>query len=525
MKVVLIQIDLVMGARVLLSMLNQYGYKTKSLQINIRYTDSLSEDDLEKIYEYIGDAEVVGLSFNTFYAITAKLLADFLKSRGMKHIIAGGNHATALPEEVIDYADVVIRYEAEVTLLKVLDAIKKGSENLSSIKGILYKLNGEIFKNDSPPDIVWSLNDIPFQSVDTNLIKYFDLSNKVYTPNKNNLFPHVTGCYFLLGSRGCPFACTYCSNSLYRSIDKKFNKVRKRSIDNILEEMTYAINNGFNSFYVTDDNFFSFAVDEIEYFNQEYKKNIRKPFSVSGINPNNFRDTTSEKKLILLLDCGLTEVRIGVQSGSNKTLKIFKRGYNAEEVKKLLEPIERNRATIWGNPRNKLHVALDFICDAEWETKEDKIATIMLAQQLLKQYTVYFYTLVYLPGTEIYADAVKNNLVDDKEKSIYLKGIAGVEDNLYNRLFFLIAVTKERGVTLSEVLINHILNLIDSSSENAKDLINSMIMCINDIEKHHDVCLDHSIIHPYLTGFNEWTKTVGDVGKKVLFRSYHAPYG
>lgn len=77
MNITLLQIDLVLGSRILLSLLREKGFNTKSLQINIRYTDSLIEDDLECIWDYVKDSDIIGLSFNTFYAPIAEKLAFF----------------------------------------------------------------------------------------------------------------------------------------------------------------------------------------------------------------------------------------------------------------------------------------------------------------------------------------------------------------------------------------------------------------------------------------------------------------
>jgi anaerobic magnesium-protoporphyrin IX monomethyl ester cyclase len=523
MKVVLIQIDLVMGSRILLSLLREEGYDVRSLQINIRYTDLLSREDLDVIYDYIGDAEVVGLSFNTTLARAAEQLAVFIKEKGTKFIVVGGNHVTALPEEAIAFSDIVVRYEAEITLPKVLKALKEG-RGFSDIKGIVYK-HGRSIIDTGAPEIVWDLDRLPFQCIDTDIIKFFTPGKKVFTPDKKDLFSARIGSYVVLASRGCPFSCTYCSNSFYHTIDTRFKKVRKRSVNNIIAEMEYALAAGFESFVMVDDNFFSFTVEEIELFSRLYKEKIKKPFSVSGINPNNFKSPSAEEKLKLLIDSGLTDIRVGIQSGSNRTLKMFNRGYKAEDLKALLAPIERNRNTIWGHPYDKLHVAVDFICDAIWEDETDKVATIKLAQKLLTQYSILFFTLVYLPGTKIFNLALEKGWIKDKEKDIYLRGIAGVDDNIYNRLLFLIAITKERAITLPEELIDHILETSRSNEDLAKKIIDSIIKCINGVEKYHNVNLKHAATSPYLTGFSEWTKTTGDVGRKVLFRNYHEPYG
>jgi len=106
-----------------------------------------------------------------------------------------------------------------------------------------------------------------------------------------------------------------------------------------------------------------------------------------------------------------------------------------------------------------------------------------------------------------------------------LKGIAGVDDNIYNRILFMIAVAKERGIALSDKLIDHILKTSRSDMDMSREIINSVIGCINGAERHHNVNLEHAALHPYLAGFNEWTKTQGESGRKVLFRSYHEAYG
>lgn len=524
MNVTLIQIDLILGARVLLKLLKDMGHNAKLLQINIRYVDILSEDDMQIIYDYVIDSDMVGLSFNTFYAPIARTLAMFLKKKGVKYLICGGNHATAFPEEVIEYCDIVVKYEAEKTLIEIMDNIND-LERLKNIHGIIIKSSDAVHFSDKPPEIVWQLDTIPFQSLDMDLIKFFDLERKIYTPQKTNLFPLAENIYFLLASRGCPFTCTYCSNSLYHSLDKNFSKVRKRSISNIISEMEYAVENGFTSFYITDDNFFSFGLDELKEFNMQYKSKIKKPFSVVGINPNNFRSPSTEEKLSLLIDCGLSDIRVGIQSGSEKTLKYFKRGYKADDVIRLLNPLERHRKTIWPHPYDKLNIALDFICDSPWEADEDKIATIKLALKILKQYSIFFYTLVFLPGTELYHQALESKWIDDNYKDIYFRGIAGVNDNIFNRLLFLIAVMKEREITISEKMVDHVLDVAKHDLNMAQLIINSLLQSITMSEQYHKVNLNHAALHPYLTGFNEWVKTAGEIGKKVLFRSYHKPYG
>lgn len=524
MRILLVSIDLVLGTRILINVLKRKGHKVKNLELKeVRYSEPVSKKALADIYRYARNFDVIGLAFNSFYAPLARELAGYLKSKGIKIIIAGGPHATALPEEVAEYVDAVVVYEAEITLPKLIERIKKGSFP-GDIKGLVLK-RGKRIINTGCPLIENNPDNIPFQSFSPRDILYYNVRKRSFEkPTLDTIFPYRERNYFILTSRGCPFKCSYCCNSLFARLNSDFARMRKRSIENIISEMKIAKKSGFNGFYIADDNFLAFSLKEIEDFSKSYKKEIRLPFGLSGLNPNNMRIPSSAKKIDLLLDSGLSDMRIGVQSGSNKTLKKFNRKYRREELTGLLAAFV-NRKTIWKKPNDTLRVAVDFICDAPWENEKDKIDTIDLANSLLPAYGIFFYSLVYLPGTDIYDLALKKEWIKDKKRDIYLKGIAGVDDNIYNRLLFLIAVLRERGSGIPPEIISFILKNHKRNPELSEKIIDFVIKAVNDTEAHHGFNIHHLTLHPYLKGFNKWRKTVGQKGRKVLFRSYHEPYG
>lgn len=525
MKILLISIDLVLGTRVLVNVLKKRGFEAHNLQIvNIRYSDTLSEKTLRNIYDFSKGYDVVGLSFNSFYSVLAARLAKYLKSRGIRWVICGGPHPTAAPEEIMEHSDIAVVYEAEITLPRLLDNLKRDVPP-DNIKGLVFKgRNGRII-NTGCPEIETDLDSIPLQNFSPEDITYYDFEKSNFVkPAVHNLFSYGGRNYFIMTSRGCPFKCAYCCNNLFAKLNEKFARIRKRSVRNIISEMKAAKIAGFNGFYIADDNFLSFSLSELESFSRIYRSQINLPFGISGLNPNNMRSKNSAEKIGLLLCCGLSDIRIGAQSGNDKTLKKFKRRYTALELPKLLNIFE-NRHTIWKKPDDKLRVAVDFICDAPWENANDKLKTLKLANNLLSTYSVFFYTLIYLPGTEIYETALKKGWFKDKEQDIYLRGIAGVEDNIYNRIFFLIAVLHERGIKLPDIMIDHILKIHKDNPSSSENLIDFIIGTVNSVEDHHGFKNEHLTLHPYLKGFNKWEKTVGRKGKKVLFRSYHMPYG
>ena len=526
MKILFISIDLTMGTRILVNILKNSGFQARNLQITgIRYSDSISQKTLKQIYEFAKEYNIVGLAFNSFYSVLASQIGRYLKSKGIKFLITGGPHPTAAPEEPLDYSDLSVIYEAEITLPKIMENLRSGLP-LDTVGGLVFKDRGGRLINTGRPRVENNLDNLPFPSISAEDIVYYDFKKSSFlSPGVNNLFPHSGKNYFIMTSRGCPFDCAYCCNNLFARLDRAFARVRKRSIPNIIEEMERAKKAGFEGFFIADDNFFAFTPEEIESFSGLYKSRINLPFGIGGLNPNNMRQGSSPKKIDLLLECGLSDIRIGVQSGSNKTLKIFKRNYTTEELPGLTKVLE-NRKTIWPEPHRKLRVAADFICDSPWEKADDKLDTLKLANKLLDTYGIFFYTLIYLPGTDIYAMAVKNGWVKDRERDVYLRGIAGVEDNIYNRLLFLIAVLKERGGRVPDEVIEHVLKVHRKDPSLSYKLIDFVMHTVNSIEDHYSLGKKgHLTIHPYLKGFNKWEKKSGEKGKKVLFRSYHEAYG
>jgi len=525
MKMLFISIDLVMGTRVLVNVLKAKDFKAHSLEINrMRYLDTFSEKAMDNIYRFSAGYDVVGLSFNSFNSVIAAQLGKYFKSRGVKWLITGGHHATAAPEEVIPYSDIVAIYEAELTLPKLLAHLKEGRP-LDEVPGIIFKDKKGKIVNTGCPTIENNLDNIPFQSCSPEDITYYDFkTDKFDKPAFDSLFPHGGTNYFIMASRGCPFRCTYCSTNLLRKLNKDFMKIRKRSVPNVISEMEAAKQLGFKGFYICDDNFLAYTMEEIEEFVKLYRQKLGLPFGIIGLNPNNMRAANSAKKIDILLDSGLSDVRIGIQSGSNKTLKMFKRSYNAEELPGLLSAF-KDRKTIWKSPHDKLRIVVDFICDSAWEDEKDKIDTLKTANDLLPIYGIQFNTLIYLPGTDVYEMALEKGWLKDKEKDIYLRGIVGIEDNIYNRLLYLIAVLKERGSRLPDEVLSHILEAHKKDPGLAEKLIDFMIKTVNDIEGHHGFNTTYLTLHPYLKGFSKWTKTAGQKGKKVLFRSYHEVYG
>lgn len=70
-------------------------------------------------------ADVVGISFKTAYADHAYRMADAFRARGIP-VVVGGVHATNVPEDAAQHADVVAVGEGETLWSRILDDLESG---------------------------------------------------------------------------------------------------------------------------------------------------------------------------------------------------------------------------------------------------------------------------------------------------------------------------------------------------------------------------------------------------------------
>ena len=126
-------------------------------------------------------------------------------------------------------------------------------------------------------------------------------------------------------SRGCMAKCAFCKNwrlsSFYRS----------RSADNILNELIYhKQNNGISDFTVTDNILNGDLINLDEICNKIIERNLKVRWT-GQIAP---RKDMSYKLFRKMRQAGCYKLQIGLESGSNKVLKLMRKTFTAESSEK-----------------------------------------------------------------------------------------------------------------------------------------------------------------------------------------------
>jgi len=219
-------------------------------------------------------------------------------------IVLGGYHATLNPDSSIAESgvDAVILGEGEYILADYLDALSKG-ESLEGITGLWYKKDGTVFKNEKRPWIE-DIDSLPMPNYDLweDIDKYF----------------YFVGQLWLMGTRGCPFKCTNCSEEpMNRALPGRRFRVRnpKGYVAEIKHQWEKYKDRGFRMAHPFDA-VFTANPKWVKEFCDEYKRqglSDRLPFSVFTHGA-----TSQEDKIKDLAEAGCREVRIGVESGNER---------------------------------------------------------------------------------------------------------------------------------------------------------------------------------------------------------------
>jgi radical SAM superfamily enzyme YgiQ (UPF0313 family) len=191
----------------------------------------------DKIEEDIAEIkpDVVGISslFTPYYR-EALEVARLVKKLLNVPVVMGGPHVSAVPESALadPSVDFVIRGEGEKPFVEFLNYLL-GRRRIESVPGLGYKKDESQSFNLIEDN--YDINDIPYPDLS-------DLSLKQYKLAGSPLA-------FMITSRGCPHACSFCS--VHLTFGKKY---RARTAHNIIEEIKERYKEGYRVIDFEDDN-------------------------------------------------------------------------------------------------------------------------------------------------------------------------------------------------------------------------------------------------------------------------------
>jgi hypothetical protein len=186
-------------------------------------------------------SDIIGFSVGVGNATRVYDMVARLKPQSHATFVAGGPHATMVPDEALDHGfDYVVRAEGEETCRELLETLEENGE-IGAVLGVSYLRDGAPVHN-APRPFMKSFELTPSYS----LLKGFRRKGVLEQARLGKVYEN-----FVQTTRGCPFPCDFCYE----------NKIggtgyRKRTIESIVDDIRYKIDFlRTNVFYITDANF------------------------------------------------------------------------------------------------------------------------------------------------------------------------------------------------------------------------------------------------------------------------------
>ena len=371
------------GVAYVASILGKNGFKSILHDDNMhKYNDS----DLRNVFrKYKGELRAVGLtSVTTTFNQISRVAQISKEELSDIPVIVGGPHARLLPDDIINIpaVDIVFTGESELSILEYANC-----RNLSQIKGIYYKDNGNVQRN--PPAIcIQNLDEVPFPDYDL-----FNISD--YHSTKGIAKHHPVS--YVITSRGCPYNCTFCSSRALNPFEGK--RIRYRSPENVLEEIAFLVNHhGVKELFFSDDMF----TGNTRHLFGVCEGLINRNLNLTWVCMTHVNNIT-EEKLKVMKRAGCHQICYGVESGDPVIQKIIYKNLDLERVKTVVRLTQKIG----------IDVRCSFMFGNQYETPETMQRTICFAKDLKPDFASFNIATPY-PGTLFRSWAIENNYLTNR---------------------------------------------------------------------------------------------------------------
>lgn len=370
------------------TVLQNAGYKVDI--IDVRISDNPLEESMEKL---LRNADIVGITtFTDSFPFLEKFTKLIKQKRNDLLIILGGPLVSSIPNLVMknSNADIAVLGEGELTILDLLDTLTKNKRN-----DALYKVAGICYK-DRSERLIYTKKRPQIKNLDNLPISNFSLWPQV---QKNPFLEKL----LYSTHRGCIWNCSYCF--------KTIQKLRLKSSRRVKEEIRYFKSVHHTNFIAFNDLTFNYSNKRINSICEILKECDIKWACMARAQ--NF----SVDLLRKMKDSGCETIWYGIESIDQKVLEQNKDGITVDEIKE----------TVYNTENVGIQVIGTFIVGLPEETTESLEQTVQFIRERNLIPRVHYLSI--LPGTKIYKDAIKKELIVDELSHLYLQSLRRTTEN------------------------------------------------------------------------------------------------
>lgn len=355
------------------------NFKVKFLDLNV---DRISESQF--VNEISNSDFLLLMCFSHTLKNTLEIIKKAKEIKKNIYIICGGPYCK-LTRKFVSGSDLTVVGEAEEAIGEILKKIKDNT-SLSGIPGLIYKKNNRIIKNNGY---------LRAENIDNSKnASYILAKNKNYGIIFGTKVKSIAG---IMTSRGCPFSCSFCT---YNAIDKK---IRKRSVDNVIEELKELEKNGTKTVIFYDDNFLVDKKRVIAILDRMIREKIKLKMIVQGRVDS--ADYSYYKKL---QKAGVIMILYGIENTNQDVLDFYNKKINIEQIKSAIELANKAGIITIGY----LIIGSPLETRKHFDNMKNFIKSVPLDM-------IYVSILEYSEGSLLWENAVKQGKISKKEVSVF----------------------------------------------------------------------------------------------------------
>ncbi len=296
--------------------------------------------------------------------------------------VLGGVHPTLAPEEVLadSNVDYVVRGEGEESFAALAEALAQRLP-VDDIAGVCFRRDGKaVIKEKSA--LIADLNTLPMPDYEA-----FPIERYI---EHNRYLRSIRGISMIV-SRGCPYQCTFCA--VHETMGRKW---RIKSPQRVVDEVV-ALKRRHNLEGV-------WFKDSIFNLNRKWTKEFCQLMIEQNVDISwqalTRVDLIDEEELVLMKRAGLTQLDLGIETGSPKTLLRLKKGITVDKIKEKVA-LARKHVNIFGF----------FMIGIPGEEEYDVMQTFELAKSLdLDRWTWSIFSP--LPGSALYDELIAEGKIE-----------------------------------------------------------------------------------------------------------------
>lgn len=398
------------GTLLLGTKLLQAGFETQVLrfgQIECYHKDynRFIENAVERVAQ-IGPRAVSFYTLWPYYHVILRLAKEIRRRLPQIYIVLGGPQSSATARdtmEAMDYIDFVCTGEGEHTVVPFFEALlRRNGVGLEEVPGLFRRENGAVVSNSQQMPLC-----------DLNTLPHWD--DRLYLPGyPETNEDRAVGNYYMPidAGRGCPYNCSFCCSSYFWR-----RTYRLKSPERIVEDIRYYYDRfGIRSFWFSHD---AFTTD------RKLVSKVCDHIIESGLDISwkcSARvDCINEELIEKMIQSGLTEIELGIETGSERMQKLIHKNLNLERARKMISFLVKKG----------LFVSLFFMFGFPEETEEDLNQTLELMLSMVDRgvQRVDMFFCRFNPATEI-TERFMDRLVLDPKIKILSRAIFGYEQEV-----------------------------------------------------------------------------------------------